>query len=141
MNRLVYTSLSALRGAMARQASTANNLANANTVGFRAEIANQRPLWIEGQGFDARALASEEVLAADMSEGTVSETGRALDIAMEGDALLAVQADNGEEAYTRRGDRSEEHTSELQSLMRISYAVFCLKKKNDKEPRSSSNST
>src|SRR3546814_7233310 len=28
-------------------------------------------------------------------------------------------------------DRSEEHTSELQSLMRISYAVFCLKKKND----------
>src|SRR3546814_3767936 len=30
------------------------------------------------------------------------------------------------------GDRSEEHTSELQSLMRISYAVFCLKKKNNK---------
>src|SRR3546814_10148509 len=29
-----------------------------------------------------------------------------------------------------RDDRSEEHTSELQSLMRISYAVFCLKKKN-----------
>src|SRR3546814_5434831 len=29
-------------------------------------------------------------------------------------------------------DRSEEHTSELQSLMRISYAVFCLKKKNKK---------
>src|SRR3546814_1847366 len=31
-----------------------------------------------------------------------------------------------------RGERSEEHTSELQSLMRISYAVFCLKKKNNK---------
>src|SRR3546814_18532106 len=30
----------------------------------------------------------------------------------------------------RCGQRSEEHTSELQSLMRISYAVFCLKKKN-----------
>src|SRR3546814_10346728 len=30
----------------------------------------------------------------------------------------------------KRGERSEEHTSELQSLMRISYAVFCLKKKN-----------
>src|SRR3546814_5382519 len=30
-------------------------------------------------------------------------------------------------------ERSEEHTSELQSLMRISYAVFCLKKKNKKE--------
>src|SRR3546814_3461664 len=32
----------------------------------------------------------------------------------------------------RGGRRSEEHTSELQSLMRISYAVFCLKKKNRK---------
>src|SRR3546814_7405729 len=31
----------------------------------------------------------------------------------------------------REGTRSEEHTSELQSLMRISYAVFCLKKKNN----------
>src|SRR3546814_4610305 len=31
-----------------------------------------------------------------------------------------------------RGFRSEEHTSELQSLMRISYAVFCLKKKKEK---------
>src|SRR3546814_3395450 len=32
--------------------------------------------------------------------------------------------------YRKQGRRSEEHTSELQSLMRISYAVFCLKKKN-----------
>src|SRR3546814_1671632 len=36
----------------------------------------------------------------------------------------------GEEGNKRSADRSEEHTSELQSLMRISYAVFCLKKKN-----------
>src|SRR3546814_5767162 len=34
--------------------------------------------------------------------------------------------------HGRQGPRSEEHTSELQSLMRISYAVFCLKKKNEK---------
>src|SRR3546814_3206178 len=33
----------------------------------------------------------------------------------------------------RTGERSEEHTSELQSLMRISYAVFCLKKKKNKQ--------
>src|SRR3546814_8123213 len=35
----------------------------------------------------------------------------------------------------RPAGRSEEHTSELQSLMRISYAVFCLKKKNTKNPK------
>src|SRR3546814_4392444 len=42
----------------------------------------------------------------------------------------AVAADRGKEAI---GVRSEEHTSELQSLMRISYAVFCLKKKKEKQ--------
>src|SRR3546814_1570928 len=36
-----------------------------------------------------------------------------------------------ERQHGREGERSEEHTSELQSLMRISYAVFCLKKKNN----------
>src|SRR3546814_5732463 len=35
----------------------------------------------------------------------------------------------------RDGNRSEEHTSELQSLMRISYAVFCLKKQNHKKKK------
>src|SRR3546814_4011009 len=39
-----------------------------------------------------------------------------------------------------RSIRSEEHTSELQSLMRISYAVFCLKKKKRKSIRSINNS-
>src|SRR3546814_3801843 len=38
----------------------------------------------------------------------------------------------GRRSVERRLRRSEEHTSELQSLMRISYAVFCLKKKNQK---------
>ena len=104
MDRLVHTSLSALRGAMARQAATANNLANANTTGFRAEIAAVRPLWIQGGTFAARAQASEEVLAADMKAGAINETGRDLDVAMLGDALLAVQGPEGDEAYTRRGD-------------------------------------
>src|SRR3546814_2020848 len=44
-----------------------------------------------------------------------------------GPGLVALHGDNG------AGKRSEEHTSELQSLMRISYAVFCLKKKKKKQ--------
>src|SRR3546814_6866543 len=50
-----------------------------------------------------------------------------------GDGVLSVRipvAIQGGEARRGQG-RSEEHTSELQSLMRISYAVFCLKKKNN----------
>src|SRR3546814_10250975 len=38
-------------------------------------------------------------------------------------------------------ERSEEHTSELQSLMRISYAVFCLKKKKHKNEQQTTNTT
>jgi flagellar basal-body rod protein FlgF len=104
MDRLVHTSLSGLRGAMARQAATANNLANANTAGFRAEIAEIRPVWIQGGGLAARAASSEEVLAADMRAGATMETGRGLDVALLGDAMLAVQGPEGDEAYTRRGD-------------------------------------
>jgi flagellar basal-body rod protein FlgF len=104
MDRLIYTSLTAMRGSMARQTAIANNLANANTPGFRADLAEAQSLWLDGQRMDSRAFASEEVLAADMKGGTVTATGRALDIALAGDALLAVQADNGEIGYTRRGD-------------------------------------
>ncbi|MBE1528220.1 flagellar basal-body rod protein FlgF [Sphingopyxis sp. OAS728] len=104
MDRLIYTSLAAMRGSMSRQTAIANNLANAQTPGFRADMASAQALWLDGSGLDARALSSEEVLGADMKAGSVTQTGRDLDIAMQGDALLVVQAKNGEEAYTRRGD-------------------------------------
>lgn len=104
MDRLIYTSLNALRSAQSRQTVTANNLANANTPGFRADMAEAQSLWLKGGPINSRAMASEEVLAADMRPGVVSATGRDLDIALSGDALLSVQAENGEEAYTRRGD-------------------------------------
>src|SRR3546814_4691856 len=45
------------------------------------------------------------------------------------DAATAVRTATGRAGQPIHGPRSEEHTSELQSLMRISYAVFCLKKK------------
>jgi flagellar basal-body rod protein FlgF len=104
MDRIVHTSLSALRAAMAAQTATAHNLANVNTPGFRADMASARALWIRGAGMEARAPASEEVVAANMDAGEVHATGRGLDVAMQGDAMLTVQAANGEEAYSRRGD-------------------------------------
>ncbi|GAA3894082.1 flagellar basal-body rod protein FlgF [Sphingomonas limnosediminicola] len=104
MDRLIYTSLSAMRGAMARQQATANNLANASTPGFRGEIAEAQALWLDGPSLTDRAMASEEVVNADMKAGSITATGRDLDIALGGDSLLAVQADDGDEAYTRRGD-------------------------------------
>src|SRR3546814_4757628 len=45
------------------------------------------------------------------------------------DATIGIHPSSAEEFVTMRTKRWEEHTSELQSLMRISYAVFCLKTK------------
>lgn len=104
MDRLIYSSLSAMRASMARQTATANNIANAQTPGFRADLAEVQALWLRGPGAETRAPASEEVLAADMRAGTVSATGRPLDVAANGDAMFVVQSEEGEEAYTRRGD-------------------------------------
>ena len=98
MDRLIYTSLSAMRGAMARQQATANNLANASTPGFRADIAEAQALWLEGPSLQDRALASEEVVNADMKPGAITATGRDLDVAITGDSLHAVQAPDREEA-------------------------------------------
>ena len=105
MDKLIYSSLSAMRAAMARQTMTANNLANINTPGFRGEMSSSTALWLKGDGFESRATNSGEVTSADMSEGSVSETGRPLDVAVQGKgSLLAVQSKEGDEAYTRRGD-------------------------------------
>src|SRR3546814_8624979 len=52
--------------------------------------------------------------------------------AMKRHNFAGLRASHGVSISHRSQPRSEEHTSELQSLMRISYAVFCLKKKTDK---------
>jgi flagellar basal-body rod protein FlgF len=104
VDRLIYSSLAAMRGAMSRQATIANNLANVNTAGFRGEFTSAEAEWLKGSGLNGRATMSQDVTGADMTPGTVTATGRDLDVAINGGALLAVQATDGSEAYTRRGD-------------------------------------
>lgn len=104
MDRLVYTAYSGLRGRMAAQSAIANNMANVSTPGFRADRFNFEQLALKGGGFEARALTSEEVVDADRRAGAKISTSRDLDIAVDGDDWIAVQAGDGEEAYTRRGD-------------------------------------
>ena len=104
MDRLVYTALSGLKGQMDAQATIANNIANASTIGFRADRVNFERLMIKGEGHDSRQPSAETVVDMDRRAGTVVQTGRGLDVAITGDNWLAVQAADGSEAYTRRGD-------------------------------------
>jgi len=107
MDKLVYTAATGLRAHMAAQSAIANNMANASTTGFRADrvVFDRIDLKGGGQQFEARAPTSEEVTDADRAPGAIQTTGRPLDVAVTGaTAWLAVQASDGSEAYTRRGD-------------------------------------
>ena len=113
MDRLIHTALSGMRASMDSQRVIASNMANANTLGFRAEMLDQRAVTIEGQPNEARAMQRASVCGADMAAGETIATGRDLDVAVETDALIAVQAVDGTEAYTRRGDLSVSATGLL----------------------------
>src|SRR3546814_2587366 len=69
---------------------------------------------------------AEQGHAGAFGEGVAEQEVAVADHEVNRHASIAHGADGGSDAG---GQRSEEHTSELQSLMRISYAVFCLKKK------------
>jgi flagellar basal-body rod protein FlgF len=115
MDRLIFTAVSGMSDSMLRQRVLASNMANSQTIGFRAETLYSQPVTLKGPSVEARAMAESEVRGADMSAGAVTTTGRPLDVALSGDALLAVQAQDGTEAYTRRGDLSVAVSGVLQN--------------------------
>jgi flagellar basal-body rod protein FlgF len=106
MDRLIFTAYTGLSSSMTRQRVIASNMANAQTVGFRADMLSFTPTTLKGPSLEVRAMNDAEVRGASMAKGSVTQTGKPLDIAMEGDVMLAVQARDGSEAYTRRGDLS-----------------------------------
>ena len=115
MDRLIYTAMSGMTDSMTRQRVLASNMANAQTTGFRAEMLYSTPVTLKGPSLEARAMSEGEVRGADMTAGSIAPTGRPLDIAMTGDLMLAVQAADGSEAYTRRGDLSISVTGVLEN--------------------------
>ncbi len=103
MDRLIYLSMAGAKATLQRQDTLANNLANASTTGFRAEMQAFRAVPVRGEGATTRVYALESTVGADMQAGAMQSTGRSLDVAMQGNAWLAVQSLDGTEAYTRAG--------------------------------------
>jgi flagellar basal-body rod protein FlgF len=104
MDRLIYTAYSGMTGSTVRQRVIASNMANAQTIGFRAEMLNATPMTLKGPSLEARAMTEGEVRGASMQQGALISTGKPLDVALTGDTMLSVQAEDGTEVYTRRGD-------------------------------------
>ena len=103
MDRMIYLSMAGAKASLQRQDVLANNLANVSTNGFRAELAGFRAVPVRGDGASTRVYALETTTGYNAEPGPVRSTGSNLDVAMKGNAWLAVQALDGTEAYTRAG--------------------------------------
>ncbi|MDG4812930.1 flagellar basal body rod protein FlgF [Hydrogenovibrio sp. 3SP14C1] len=101
MNRMLYVSMSGAKEVMLSQANNANNLANANTDGFKQDFNQFRAQHVQGPGWNSRTYSLDERPATDFTPGAVKVTGRDLDIMTKENGFLAIQAPDGTEALTR----------------------------------------
>ena len=104
MDDMLYVAMSGAKETLIAQANATNNLANANTTGFLSELNQFRSMPVFGEGHPTRVYAMDERPATNFDHGSIQYTGRDLDVAVKDGGWLAVQARDGGEAYTRRGD-------------------------------------
>lgn len=103
MDRMIYTAMTGAKQILEQQATVAHNLANAATNGFRAQVDSFRAVPIIGEGLATRAFVVDATVGTDFSSGPIQRTGRDLDVAVKGNGFIAVQRQDGSEAYTRNG--------------------------------------
>jgi flagellar basal-body rod protein FlgF len=103
MDRLIYTAMTGAKHVFTQQAGVANNLANASTIGFKAQEHRFRAVPVQGEGMPTRAFVVDASVKDVMEQGPLMYTGRNLDVAVEGRGWIAVQLADGSEAYTRAG--------------------------------------
>lgn len=103
MDRVIYLAMNGAKSMFDRQAQVAHNLANAVTTGYRAETTAFRALPVVGPSAATRTYGVESTTGTDFSFGPMLNTGRVLDVAVDGKGFIAVRGPDGREAYTRDG--------------------------------------
>jgi len=103
VDKSLFISMTGASQNMLAQQAHANNLANVSTTGFRRDFEQARSMPVYGESLPTRAYAMTERPGTDLASGSMQATGRELDIAVEGEGWIAVQAPDGTEAYTRAG--------------------------------------
>lgn len=122
MDRLIYTAMSGAKHILEQQATTSHNLANATTTGFRAQLDSFRAVPVIGDGMPTRAFVVDATVGTDFSTGALQNTGRELDVAIQGKGWLVVQKDDGSEAYTRHGSLKVSENGILQTQSGLNIA-------------------
>ena len=103
MDKMLYVAMSGAKQNMHALSVTANNLANAKTTGFKADLAQARAMQAFGDGMPTRVFSMTERASQNFDSGALLTTGRDLDVAITGEGWFSVQAADGNEAYTRSG--------------------------------------
>ncbi|WP_437884217.1 flagellar basal body rod protein FlgF [Pseudomonas sp. LRF_L74] len=101
MDKMLYVSMTGASQNAAAMRAHANNLANVSTSGFRRDLEQSRSMQVFGDSFPSRVYAMSERPGTDFTPGPLVETGRDLDVAVQGNGWIAVQAPDGSEAYER----------------------------------------
>ena len=113
MDRIIYTAASGAARVLEQQAIISNNMANVSTTGFREQMAIHRSVPVVGQpGMPTRVSSATMTPGSYMGQGTMVETGHALDAAITGDGWFSVQTPQGE-AYTRAGEFAVNEQNQL----------------------------
>jgi flagellar basal-body rod protein FlgF len=115
MDRMIYTAMTGAKHILEQQATTAHNLANATSNGFKAQIDSFRAVPVLSTGLPTRAFVVDATTGADFTPGPIQNTNRDLDVAVQGKGWLAVQRADGSEGYTRNGSLQISQNGQLQT--------------------------
>jgi len=115
MDKFAYLAMSGAKETMIAQAKVAQNLANANTTGFRADYSRQRTMPVIGDGFASRVFALTDSPGYSFEQGPLITTDNPLDAAIEGKGWFVVQGTDGNEALTRNGSFNISSTGMLET--------------------------
>jgi len=103
MDRMIYTAMTGAKHILEQQATNSNNLANATSTGFKAQVDSFRAVPVISEGLPTRAFVVDATVGADFRPGPIQSTGRDLDVAIPGQGWFVVQRENGSEGLTRNG--------------------------------------
>lgn len=104
MDKLLYIAASGANQDLMATSLRANNLANAQTNGFKAQLEQARAMPAYGEGLPSRVFSMTESPTNNYEGGPMITTDRPLDVAVQGQGWFAVQTPEGEEALTRNGN-------------------------------------
>lgn len=82
MDRMLYLAMNGAKHVMWQQATTANNLANVHTNGFKADVVAFRALPVVGEGAPTRTYVVDNTVGHDLSQGSLMHTGNTSDFAI-----------------------------------------------------------